>query len=263
LGRIFYYIIPIRKKVAAKNIQLCFPGITKEGMNKILKDSYTNVLTVIFEFFYLQKLNDKKLKKFVIIDDAEFVHKKLKKGKGLIIISAHFGNWELMAQGCSRIFGEPFNIIVKEQTNKKIDLQINKIRESNGNRMIGMKSPRDVLKILNDNKVLAILGDQSAPSENSVKVNFFVPDVPMFEGPARFAIKTEAEVFVGLPFRNDDGSYTVKITDIDMNKYKDYTEENIKALTQEHSKILEDAIHEQPGSWLWFHRKFKSILNYN
>ncbi|MFI5144957.1 MAG: lysophospholipid acyltransferase family protein [Ignavibacteria bacterium] len=261
---IFYYFIPIRKKVAIANIKLCFPGITKNDINRIIKDAYINVISVIFEFIYFPKLNIEKIKKLINITNPELIPNKLKEGKGLILIGGHFGNWELMAFGVSQIVNEPLHVIVKEQSNKKIDRSINNIRELRGNKMIEMKqSLREVLKLLKENKAIAMLGDQSAPAENSVKVNFFVPDVPMFEGAARFAIKTGAPVAFGVPFRNTDGTYSMTLKEINIDSYKDYNENNVQRLTQEHSLLLENAIRERPGHWLWFHRKFKSMLNYN
>jgi len=262
-GKIFYYFIPIRKKAARDNIKLCFPDVSKKETNKIIKEAYINVITVIFEFQYFTKLDDDTIKKIVKIKYPNHIKEELVHGKGLIIISAHFGNWELMAYGGGKIFNEPIHVIVKEQTNKKIDKKINAIREYKGNKMIEMRqSVREVLRLMKENKAVAMLGDQSAPAENSIKVNFFIPDVPMFEGPARFAIKTGAQVFFGIPFRNNDGTYNVDIIDIDMSKYAVYNEENIKALTQEHASLLEAAIRKRPGHWLWFHRKFKHILTY-
>ena len=259
----FYSIIPIRKKVAAANLKLCFPGISGKEINKIVKEAYINVITVIVEFLYFPKLDRDKIISLVNVTNAELIPAKLKEGKGLIIVSAHFGNWELTAYGVSRIINEPLYVIVKEQTNKRIDKSINHIRELHGNRMIDMKqSPREILKLLNENKIVAMLGDQSAPQESSAKVNFFIPDVPMFEGAARIAIKTGAAILFGVSFRNDDGTYSLTLKDFDMSKYKEYNEENVKALTQEHASLLEKAIRERPGHWLWFHRKFKSILDY-
>ncbi|MFI5145477.1 MAG: lysophospholipid acyltransferase family protein, partial [Ignavibacteria bacterium] len=255
---IFYYIIPIRKKVARQNIKLCFPNFSDKEINAVIKNTYKNILTVITEFIYFPRFSDDKIKKLINITNPELITNKLKEGKGLILVGGHFGNWELMAFGVSRIVNEPFNVIVKEQTNKKIDKAINNIREMHGNKMIEMKTAlRDVLKLLKENKVLAMIGDQSAPSESAAKVNFFVPDVPMFEGAARFAIKTSSPVAFGVSFRNDDGTYSITLHDISIDKYKEYNDENVRALTQEHASLLENAIKECPGHWLWFHRKFK------
>lgn len=261
---IFYHIIPIRKKVARQNIKLCFPEFSDKEINTVIKNTYKNILTVIIEFIYFPRFSNDKIKKLINITNPELIINKLKEGKGLILVGGHFGNWELMAFGVSRIVNVPFNVIVKEQTNKKIDKAINRIREMHGNKMIEMKTAlRDVLKLLKDNKVLAMIGDQSAPSDSAAKVNFFVPDVPMFEGAARFAIKTSAPVAFGVSFRNDDGTYSITLHDINMDKYKEYNDENVRLLTQEHAALLENAIRERPDHWLWFHRKFKNIINYH
>jgi KDO2-lipid IV(A) lauroyltransferase len=258
-GLFFYYFIPIRRKTAFNNLKIAFPEKSENEIKKIIKGCYINVLTVIAEFFYFPKLKDEKIHKMIKISNADIFQSLLKKGKGLIIISAHFGNWELMAFGGSRIAGVPFNVIVKEQSNKKVDREINRMRELRGNRMIDMsKAMREVLTLLRNNQVTAMLGDQSAPKENS-RVKFFVEGVPVFEGAARFAIKTKAHVIFGVPFRNEDGTYSVTVHEFDMSKYAEYNDENVRLFTQEHTSILEEYIRQRPDHWLWFHRKFKNV----
>jgi Kdo2-lipid IVA lauroyltransferase/acyltransferase len=262
-GLFFYYFIPVRKNAAYKNLRLAFPEKPDVELKSIIKGAYINVFTVIFEFFYMRKLNDEKLRKLVNPDGLNKIKDKLKKGKGLVIISAHFGNWELTAYGGARIAGVPFNVIVKEQTNSLVDKRINKIRSSAGNKMIDMdNAAREVLAALRRNEPAALLGDQTAPKENSVKVKFFADDVPAFEGAARFAIKTGSPVIFGISARRSDGTYDIIIRDIDISKYKDYTEENIKKFTQEHADILTDFIKTYPDHWLWFHKRFKHVMEY-
>jgi len=227
---------------------------------KIVRRVYENVFTVIFEFFMMNKLSKEKFAKFIKIKNPELVGKLLEKGKGLIMISGHFGNWELIAYGIPQINGIPVGVIVKKQTNERVDKRITMIREHGGNRMIEMNQAlRETLTLLKENKVVAILGDQSAPADNSVKVKFFVDNVPTFEGAARFAIKTGSSVIFSVPFRNKDYTYSIEFQEIDMSKYTEYNDENVKALTQEHTRLLEEAIRERPDHWLWFHRRFKHI----
>jgi KDO2-lipid IV(A) lauroyltransferase len=262
-GLFFYHFIPIRKKVAYKNLKLAFPEKSETEIKTIIKGSYINVLTVIFEFFWLHRLNKDNLTRLLNPDDLRIIIEKLKEGKGLVIVSAHFGNWELTAYGCAVLAGEPFNVIVKEQTNRLVDKRINRIRTLRGNTMLDMNlSVRDVLYLLRHNKIIALLGDQSAPKESSVKVKFFIHDVPAFEGAARFAIKTGANVVFGASVRKKDGTYKVIMRDIDVSKYSEYSEENIRKLTQEHIDILVDMINRYPDHWLWFHKKFKHVIEY-
>lgn len=262
-GLFFYYFIPIRKKVAYKNLKLAFPDKPGSEISSIIKDAYINVMTVIFEFFCLTRLKGEKLLRLLNPDDLVLIKEKLKQGNGLIIVSAHYGNWELTAYGCAQLVGEPFNVIVKEQSNKLMDRRINRIRELGGNKMIEMsRAARNVLSLLRHNKIIAMLGDQSAPKESSVKVKFFTDYVPAFEGAAKFALKTGAPVVFGISVRREDGTYKIILKDIDVAKYTGYSDKNIKELTQEHTNVLIELIKQHPGHWLWFHKKFKNILEY-
>jgi Kdo2-lipid IVA lauroyltransferase/acyltransferase len=258
-GNLFYYIVPIRKRVAYDNLKLAFPEKSDKEIHKIIKGCYINVLTVIAEFFYMRNFSIEKLAEFMKVTNLEIINEKLKTGKGLILVSGHFGNWELTAYGVSRLCGKPFHVIVKEQSNKKVNERINKIRSEKGNVMIDMRnSLREVLTALKENKIVAMLGDQAAPKEN-VKVDFFIEGVPTFEGAARFALKTGAAVLFGVSTRNDDGTYSLTLHEIDTSKYTEAMEENIRALTQEHVNLLIEYIKQRPDHWLWFHRRFKNV----
>lgn len=256
-GYLFYYILPIRKRTAYENLKLAFPEKSDGEIKEIIKGCYVNILTVITEFFYMKKFSIDDLKKVIKVSSPGLPAEKLKQGKGLILISAHFGNWELTAYGVSQLIGIPLNVVVKEQSNKRVNEGINRIRTGKGNAMIDMRSSvRDILRELNSNHAVAMLGDQSAPKEN-VKIDFFIKDVPAFEGTARIAIKTRAPVLFGVSLRNNDGTYSLSFREIDTAKYAEPTDENIKALTQEHVNLLIEHIKERPDHWLWFHRRFK------
>ncbi|MEO7291925.1 MAG: lysophospholipid acyltransferase family protein, partial [Ginsengibacter sp.] len=222
---------------------------------------YINVMTVIFEFFYMERLTKDDLFKQINVTNPDIIKEKLSKGKGLILIGAHFGNWEWLALGGSIVCREQFFVIVKEQSNKKVDDAITKIRESRGNKMIEMKnSLREILKLLHQNQVIGILGDQSAPREASVKVDFFVKNVPAFGGAAGFAIKTGCPVLFGVMIRKKDGTYCITWDEVETGKYKEYSDENIRLLTQDHVNLLKEAIIKHPDHWLWFHRRFKHVI---
>ena len=188
---------------------------------------------------------------------------KLKKGKGIIFVSGHFGNWEIMAYGGALIFGKPLSVIVKEQSNKRLDKRLNALREFKGNSMIEMKkAAKEVLRALGENRIVAMLGDQSAPAE-SAKVKFFGKEITAFEGPAVFALKTGAPVFWGVPVRDEYYNYSLKAIEIDTSIYKEYSAENVQAITQKTMSLLEEYIRSTPDHWLWFHRRFKSVISYD
>lgn len=259
IGSFFYYFIPVRKSTAYNNLKLAMPEKTSKEINRIIKGCYKNVFTVIGEFLCMQKFSDEKMRKIMNITNKELLYERLKNGKGVILISAHFGNWELTAYGGARVLGKNLNVVVKEQSNKRLDKAINEIRSSAGNSMIEMRgSLRGILSALRAGEIVAMLGDQAAPKEN-MRVNFFISNVPAFEGTAKIAIKTGASVLFAVPVRNELGNYDITIKEIDTSGYKDASEENVKALTQEHIDLLVEQIRKRPDHWLWFHRRFKNV----
>lgn len=259
-GKLFYYLLPIRRSTARANLKIAFPDKSEDEINNIVKGCYVNVLTVIAEFFYMRSLDIKQMQKLMKFSNEELYLEKIKEGRGVIVISGHFGNWELTAYGSNKLTGVKINVVVKEQTNKRVNEDINRIRTAAGNKMIDMRnSLRQILTALKAGEVVAMLGDQSAPKEN-VKVNFFIKDVPAFEGTARIALKTRANVLFAVSVRESDGTYRLRFHEIDISKYKDASEENVKALTQEHVNLLVDYIKAFPDHWLWFHKRFKHVV---
>jgi Kdo2-lipid IVA lauroyltransferase/acyltransferase len=259
-GYVFYYFIPVRKDTAFGNLKLAFPEKSSGELKNILKAAYVNIFTVIFEFFYFRKFKRERLEKAIRVTNLEIIHEKLKEGKGLMLISAHFGNWELGAFGLSQLCDEPIHVIVKEQSNKLINKRINKIRELNDNKMIDMeKGLKYVLMLLRENKIVAMLSDQYAPGQDTVRIKFFADNVPAYEGAARIALHTQAIVLFGVPVRQKDGNYELTLQEIDTRKYSVNTEDNIKKLTQEHTDLLIACIRKNPEQWLWFHRRFKYL----
>jgi KDO2-lipid IV(A) lauroyltransferase len=258
LGRVFgfffYYLFPVRKRAAIANLRLAFPHKGKDELRRILKGSYVNVWIVIMEFFCFQKLSADDFRKMINFSNPEIIEEKLEAGKGLILLSAHFGNWELMAYGASQIAGKPFNVVVKEQSNKKVDRLINRIRELHGNRMVEMKAaPREVMRQLGENEIVAMLSDQFAPGENAVKVNFFVKGVPAYGGAAAIALRKGAAVLFGVGVRKKDFSYDLVLHEIETEG------KNVESVMQEYYDLLMDYIRRFPEQYLWFHRRFKHL----
>ncbi len=207
----------------------------------------------------MPRLSHNDIKKELIIENPELIGDKLNPGKGLLLCGAHFGNWEMMPHFFGRIISRRLNIIVKEQRNTSADKRINKIRASNGNHLISMKnSMRELLRLLHDGEIIAMLSDQYSP--NGIKINFFNLKVIFPEGIARIAVRKQSPVIYGSSFRNRGGKYLLKFTGI-LPK-GDSEDEKIKSIIQQYATLLEEDIRKSPGHWLWFHRRFKSLISY-
>ncbi|MCL4540444.1 MAG: hypothetical protein M1469_05650 [Bacteroidetes bacterium] len=261
LGRFAYRHIPIRGDVARANLHLCFPEKEDGEIEKILEESYVNIATVLFEFLYFPKFTRENLRNFIDFSDEMYrlIESDLEKGKGLIMISGHFSNWELIALTVGALSPKNLLIIVHPFHNEAVDNVAEGYRSHLGNITVPMgKSIRAALNQLTSNGILALLADQSAAKE-SPTARFFGVEVPTFQGPSSFALRTGAAVQVGFMIRTEDGKYRVDLQRVDYNDLKDESEENVRELTQRHVNILEDYIRRYPDKWLWFHKRFKHV----
>jgi KDO2-lipid IV(A) lauroyltransferase len=260
LGKLFgifmFNFIPYRKKVALENLKKSFPEKSDEEIRRILKLAYVNLGITFFEFMGFANLKISDFDGFVKLENFDVVVEALKKGKGLILMSGHFGNWELGAIATGIKIGKPLNVIVKKQRNKFVDREINKWRCWFGNKVISMeKAFRESLRILSEGGIVALLADQSAPKEG-LYVNFLGRPASTFTGPAIMSIRTGAPIVVGFAIREENYGYRIVFEKIDFTPSEN-EDENIIKLTQLHTSMLEKYIRLYPDHWLWFHRRWK------
>ncbi len=260
LGRLFgifmFNFIPYRKKIAFENLRKSFPEKSDEEIKKILKLAYVNLGITLFEFMGFANLRISDFDDLVRFENFDIVAEALEKGKGLILMSGHFGNWELSAIATGIKIGKPLNVIVKKQRNKLVDHEINKWRCWFGNKIIPMeKAFRESLRILSEGGIVALLADQSAPKEG-LYVNFFGRPASTFAGPALMSIRSGAPIVMGFAIREKNYRYRIVFEKIDFTSSGDENETIIK-LTQLHTSTLEKYIRLYPDHWLWFHRRWK------
>jgi len=111
---LFCYIIPIRKKVVIKNLKMAFPEKNDDEISALTYKVYKNAAIVLLEIFCIPALSKDKLIEQVILTDLSAVNEKIKLDKGLFILTAHFGNWEIGAILFPLFAGKPGTGIIKK-----------------------------------------------------------------------------------------------------------------------------------------------------
>ncbi|NIA30032.1 MAG: hypothetical protein GWP06_09000 [Actinobacteria bacterium] len=257
LGDFIFYIIPIRKKVSMNNLTSVFPEKSQKEIHKIARRTYQNFGQNIVEFMREPKANPKILSERVKFVNQELLEDARKNGKGVILLSGHFGNWEIMAAAISAL-GYPMLAIAREQRNTLINHIVNDYRAAVniGTIQLGM-ALRGVLKALRDNHFIALLGDQDAHDEG-VFVNFLGKPSATARGPAIFTLKTGAPLIFASCVRQKDGSHIAYFEKVQSSDLNGLTEENIRILTQRHANVLEANIKKWPDHWFWMHKRWKT-----
>lgn len=256
-GRLFMLLFPSRVDIAKDNLMHAFPENSDDWIKIVTRESFENLGITLVEILAMKYLSAGEINKIAKFNNVELFRKLHNKNKGVILLSAHFGNWEIGALAGSMQLGVKYLIIVEHQANDFVNKEINKIRTRFGNRVISRyKAAREIVKTLQRGEVLALIADQSASERNDVYVDFFGRPAATFDSPAALALKFDVPIIFCLGIRQSDNSYIVDIKEI---KHDDLTndKEGILELTRRHTKYLEDMIRKYPGHWSWMHRRWK------
>ena len=253
----FFYFIPIRKQVVFENLRKAFPEFEEERIKKVAFSCYRNIIISFFEILYMQKMSRSEIINMLNVDNADLIIKNYQYGKGVILLSAHFGNWELIATSVSARVNIPFHVVVKHQSNPYVDRKINSIRVKWGNKIVSLGiSIRNIYKELKNKNLVAMVADQRGPADG-LRIKFFGKDTAVYTGPAILAIKTGAPLIYGITIRQPDYSYKVVLEKINVEDLPDDEEEKVKEICQRLAFFLEKYVRQYPEQWLWMHKIWK------
>lgn len=256
-GLFLFYIIPVRKKVALYNLGLAFPEKNTEWKKSILRECYINLGINILELFYLPKINKELTDEIVKVNNVELFEEGLNKGKGLILMSAHFSNWELFAYAFPYFAYHKLNIVAKTQASEGLNKYIMELRQSSGNSIINLGlGIKQAFTKIKEGEIVSFLIDQSAHSQYAEYVKLFGIDVPAFPGAVKIALRTDCELIFAYGIRKNF-KYEIFVERINTTAYGDESKADAHSLVQLVNKRLEEVIRKYPGQWLWFHKRFK------
>ncbi|MCL5031555.1 MAG: lysophospholipid acyltransferase family protein [Bacteroidetes bacterium] len=257
LAFVFFYIIPIRKNTTIENISKAFPEFGKKKIKKIAFGSYKSFSKTIIEILYLPWMSNDEIINSIQIKGLDITREKYEEKNGLIMLSAHFGNWEFMAISIALQMGIPFSVVVKSQRNEYVTNWLNNVREKWGNKIVPLGiSIRQIYKELKEKNIVAMVADQRGPSDG-IRVNFFGRKASVYSGPAILALKTKAPIVYGISVRQSDDSYKTDLEEIELNNLPDNEDEKIVEINQRLTDYLEKYIRQNPEQWLWMHKRWK------
>jgi len=205
---------------------------------------------------YLRFASRETFRKGLQLVNPDVLESALNSGKGVLILSGHLSNWEWGGIGFNLFLNKPFYLVVKNQSKGFAERFVSTMRQRFGGHLVNVGDVLALFRALQRGEAVSMLTDQAAPAE-SVRVPFFGRDVPTFEGAARLALRTRAEMIFYAPTRLPDGRYSVTFKSVEYSDLVGDSEENVRELTSRHTALLERAIIEHPSEWLWQHKRWK------
>ena len=255
---LFYHLGTKNRLITLHNLMRSFPEKETEAIIEIAKGVYRHFAIVAAEFFDLPYINKKNIHKWVEVEGLENYQSAIAKGKGLLSIVAHFGNWELMSIAVP-IYLKPMYIVHRPLDNPIIDNMVEYVRTMQGNALVPKAgSGRKIVKLLKENHIIGILSDQNVAHYEGVFVDFFGRPACSGEGLALMAMRSGAPVIPAFMVRQKSGKYKFIIKPaIEAVCTNDY-EADLVVNTQRFTKTIEEIVREYPEQWFWFHQRWKT-----
>ncbi len=259
LARLLRIATPRWVSIARENLAAAFPQLPAERRAEILRGVYENLGRVILSVARLPRLTPANIGGWVEYDGFEHYQQAIGKGRGVLFMTAHLGNWELSASAHA-LFGNPMHVMVRPLDNPWLDRLVDRSRRLGGNRTIVKRDAgRKVLRALRNNEAVGILIDQNTTDQDRVFVDFFGRPASAGSAFVKLAQRSGAAVIPGFAlWRPEVGRYVLKFyPPIEWRDSGDPDRDLIDNTQLCHS-LLERVIREHPEQWLWVHRRWKS-----
>lgn len=257
LARFIYFIDKKHKKIANVNLDLAYENSkTLEEKNEIIKLSYQNLVFNLYEFIENQHLNLEQLEEKIKVENEHIILDAIKSKRKIILISAHYGNWEIIGTFNSLKY-KPMTNVGRPMNNEYLNSDLRKSRNANGAEMLDKnEAAKGLIKALKSDRMVGLVVDQNTASNMGILINFFGKRASQTEAPAKLALRFDALIIPIFVIQNDFRDYTMKYCQpIDTTKLED---NSIEAITQLQADIIEEQIRDKPEDWLWQHKRWKN-----
>ena len=256
-----FKVFKFRHEVALNNLQIAFPEKNSLERFTIAYKSFQHFMLLAMEFMKLSRWTIDKVESMIEVDGKSEIIEYFQKNKSGILVSGHFGNWELAIALLSKKY-VPFAGIQTEQRNKWINKKTVDLREKWGMKIIYKKGAvRESLKMLNQERWIAILGDQDG-GKRGLFVPFFGKLASTPPGPALLKIKSKKPMIFAYCVRIAPFKYKGVVIPITFSEEQELKTDLLRVTTL-FTQELENAIRKYPEQYLWIHRRWKTPYQKN
>jgi len=259
MGILWYHLDKHHRSIARDNMARAFgDALEKEELSQLVKANFIQITTAALELPSLLKLDLHNLETYVTFSGDHHLRTALSRGKGILFLTAHLGNWELMALATTLKFNFFCHLLVRPLDFLPVDKLLTEIRCRTGNKVLDkIRSARTIRQILARNEILAILLDQNASWYDGVLVPFFGRSAWTNKGFALFALRYDPVVLPIFNIRRKDGRYTILFDEPVSLIRSGNINTDLLENTALFNRIIEKHVRMAPDNWLWVHRRWR------
>jgi len=254
LGRVIMRLSGKYRSRTVKNLRLAFPEWSEQQVQETARKVFEHFGKTLARFFGGGKATREEIIASVDMRGLELVDEALAKGKGILAITAHFGNWERMAEAFAAR-GYKISVVARDANEERTTKIVNDVRKGRGIEVFSRgKAARELLKRLRANQVVGILTDQNT---REILVPFFGIPAGTNEGPAVIHLLTGTPLFTAFAVELPDGRYRVDATPLEMPTFTGNRDVDVMAIMTLVNQRIEDAVRANPEQWLWMHDRWR------
>jgi KDO2-lipid IV(A) lauroyltransferase len=261
LGTLFYLTSWPHRRIGMRNLAIAFPDRPRAAHRRILRHSLQNLGRTAVEVVRLPRLSDEELRRLVVFEDEAWWSEAISRprGTGALVLSGHFGNWELLLYAHGRR-GHPVSMVHRTIANPLVDRWVNGIRARAGTRLIRKaRAAAGVLRAMRRGELLVLPFDQNSTRSLGVFAPFFGLQASTNSGIARIALRAGAPVVpVFIVRQGRSGRHVVHVLPILEAEATGDFEHDVVYNTERFSRVFEDMVRRYPEQWLWVHRRWKT-----
>jgi KDO2-lipid IV(A) lauroyltransferase len=251
---IVYYIVNYRRGVVAQNLRNSFPEKTNEELNQIARRFYRHFCDLMVETVKYYSPTKNTWKKHIDLTNASIFDTYYSKGKSLMVLSFHYGNWEwakFMAPARKHLILFVYN----PQRNLIFDAYFNRCRSVFGGKLVSTgRIYKEILRHREKNiPTITWLAADQTPTRTNFWTTFLNQETPFFPGPGRLAHLTGDPVLLQYMKKTARGRYKL-VVEVLTENLPVRTEEEILQL---YASRIEEIIRQNPDEYLWSHRRWK------
>jgi len=262
VGRLAFHLLARRRRIAEENIARALGADVPGGgdpvaVRALARSAFEQLGRSFLEFLALPAQSPESLVARVTFEGFDPMMARLREGKGAIMITAHFGNWELLGAVVGVKTGR-VKYLLPAQTNPAADAYLNDVRRRLGIEPLqigfGMRSG---LRALREGAFVGMLPDQDA-RKVGLHVPFFGRLASTHTAPARLAMSARCPIMVALLTREGPGRFRARLRRVLTPDAAAPEAAEVERLTRLMNEAIEEGIRERPEHWYWIHRRWKT-----
>lgn len=257
LGQMAFKVVKRHRETVLAEMSRCFPGDHRSELEERLCRVFQHMGMNYMEVFRWIGGKADELANRIRPVGAENMEAARARGRGVLVLTAHTGNWDMMGLWAARNY--PLTIISKNLRNPGVNRFWMEVRATAGLDIVpARKSYRACLSVMKKNGLLGFILDQNTLRKDGVFVDFFGKPACTTPGLAFLAAHAQAPVVPVFMFRQLDGSHRVHVLPL-IEPPADRSEKAILEATQRYTRVIEEVVRKHPDQWIWMHRRWRTV----